>query len=200
MSGLELNSDIVLGVFVFGTAIGAIFNSMYRSFRIEKIKADLRKQVEDEISAISARRTRLGTAPVLWESDAGSGDVQAAADAPTSNLHTVIPIPTKTKTYDIRFSSMTTVVNSDRQWVSVSDAFSKFLGYEQGEMIGKSVDDFTVPNSVDIEFVFNALFRLGEMDGLWALRHRSGESLVVHYRARLSGGLSYAEIRPVQSA
>jgi PAS domain-containing protein len=200
MLGLELNSDIVLGVFVFGTAIGAIFNSMYRSFRIEKIKADLRKQVEDEFATIAARRTRLGTAPVLWESDTGSGDVQTAPVTPTSNLHTIIPIPTKTKNFDIRFSSMTTVVNSDRQWVSVTDAFASFLGYEQAEMIGKLVDDFTVPNSVDIEFVFDALFHLGEMDGLWAFRHCSGESLVVHYRARLSAGLSYADVRPVQSA
>ena len=95
---------------------------------------------------------------------------------------------------------MTTVVNSDRLWVQVSTSFARYLGRDPEEMIGKKVDDFTVPNSTDIDLVFKALYQLGEMDGLWAFQHKNGQHLFVHYHAKLSSGLSYAEIRPLRIA
>jgi len=93
--------------------------------------------------------------------------------------------------------TLTTVVDKERRFISVSEGFAKTLGYRIMDLIGRRIDDFTAPGSIDIEFVFGAFRKLGEMDGIWIFQHREGRKVVVHYRARLREDHSFAEIEPL---
>ncbi len=86
------------------------------------------------------------------------------------------------------------VVDQERRYRSVPSEFAALLGYAVEELTGKRVDDITVPNSVDIELVFQACLKLGEMDGLWLFEHREGKKLLFHYRARRERELLCAEL------
>src|SRR6185369_3525992 len=97
----------------------------------------------------------------------------------------------------IEAGTLTTVVDKERRFISVSEGFAKTLGYRIMDLIGRRIDDFTAPGSIDIEFVFGAFRKLGEMDGIWIFQHREGRKVVVHYRARLREDHSFAEIEPL---
>ena len=97
----------------------------------------------------------------------------------------------------LEVGALTTIMDRERRLVSVSEAFARTLGYRTMELIGRPIDDFTVPNTIDIEFVFNAFFKLGEMDGIWIFQHRDGRKVVAHYRARLNNDHSYTDIKPL---
>ncbi len=94
-------------------------------------------------------------------------------------------------------SALTTIIDKERRLVSVSEAFARTLGYRTMDIVGRPIDDFTAPNTIDIEFVFNAFFKLGEMDGIWIFQHRDGRKVVAHYHARLNNNHSYADIEPL---
>jgi PAS domain S-box-containing protein len=79
----------------------------------------------------------------------------------------------------------TTVVNPRRQFVEVSPSFCKLLGYTQGELIGRSYDEFTVPGTSNIPSVLELFLQNGHMEGIWVLAHRSGTKLFVRYEASL---------------
>jgi len=89
------------------------------------------------------------------------------------------------------------IVDRDRRWVSVSENFASILGYRVMDLVGRRVDDFTTPGSMDLDFVFDIFFRIGEMDRLWMFKHNSGKSVVVRYRARLTDEFSFAQVKPL---
>jgi PAS domain S-box-containing protein len=78
-----------------------------------------------------------------------------------------------------------TVVDSDRNYVRVSDSFCKLLGYSAEELIGQKYDYVTASNTNDILTVFNLFNQLGYMHGLWMLVHRTGTQILVRYEAWL---------------
>src|SRR5580704_14142608 len=41
----------------------------------------------------------------------------------------------------------TTVVDSDRRYVEVSDSFCKLVGYKREDLIGRPFDDWSAPNT-----------------------------------------------------
>jgi PAS domain-containing protein len=77
----------------------------------------------------------------------------------------------------------TTVVDADRRYVQVSDAFCQLVGYTREELIGRRYDDLTAPNTNDIPIVFNLFSRLGYMQGLWMLVSQQGTRILVRYEA-----------------
>src|SRR5271156_1400461 len=79
--------------------------------------------------------------------------------------------------------SYTTVVDADRRYVQVSDAFCQLVGYSREELIGRRCDDLTAPNTSDIPAVFNLFSRLGYMQGLWMLVSQQGTRILVRYEA-----------------
>lgn len=77
----------------------------------------------------------------------------------------------------------TTVVDSDRRYVQVSDAFCQLVGYNREELIGRRYDDLTAPDTNDIPVVFDLFSRLGYMQGLWMLVSQQGTRILVRYEA-----------------
>ena len=92
------------------------------------------------------------------------------------------------------------VVDHNRRYQCVPAGFAHLLGYDSEELKGKRVDDVTAKDSVDIELVFDAIVKLGEMDGLWLFEHREGRKLLFHYRAGRDREVLYADLRPLPLA
>jgi PAS domain S-box-containing protein len=79
----------------------------------------------------------------------------------------------------------TALVDSERNYVRVSDSFCKLLGYAAEELIGKKYDYFTDSRSNDIPTIYNLFKELGYMHGLWVFVHRTGTKILVRYEAWL---------------
>jgi PAS domain S-box-containing protein len=77
----------------------------------------------------------------------------------------------------------TTVVDMDRRYIDVSDSFCELVGYRREELIGKSYDEISAPNTNDIPIVFRLFVKNGYMHGLWMLVHRRGTRILVRYEA-----------------
>ena len=79
----------------------------------------------------------------------------------------------------------TTVIDNDRKYVEVSDGFCELLGYNSEELIGKRYDEVTAPKTCDIPAIFSLFKRLGYMQGLWMLVHRTGQRILIRYESWL---------------
>jgi PAS domain S-box-containing protein len=82
-------------------------------------------------------------------------------------------------------SEYTTVVDSDRKYVDMSDSFCKLLGYKKEELIGKKYDTVTAPRTNHIPTVFKLFMETGYLHGIWILVNRSGTLILVRYEAWL---------------
>ena len=85
----------------------------------------------------------------------------------------------------IPISSCSTVVDQHRKFIYVSDEFCKLVGYKAKELIGSTYDRLTVPNTADIPTTYHLFVKLGYMQGLWLLLHRTGHSILIRYEAWL---------------
>jgi PAS domain-containing protein len=82
-------------------------------------------------------------------------------------------------------SDHVTVADNDRKFVEVSDGFCQLVGYEREQLIGLRYDEWTAPNTNDIEKVHRLFSRLGYMHGLWMLVTRGRMRILVRYEAWL---------------
>ncbi len=89
------------------------------------------------------------------------------------------------------------IIDRERRWVSLSEDFAALLGYRVMDLVGRKIDDLTVPESTDLDFAFKVFFQIGTMDRVLIFLHREGKKVVVRYRARLADDFSYAEVKPL---
>jgi PAS domain S-box-containing protein len=82
-----------------------------------------------------------------------------------------------------------TVIDMDRRYVYVSDAFCELLGYTREELIGMRYDDLSAPGTNDLRTIFNLFCQLEYMHGLWMLVARSGARVLVRYESWLRDDL-----------
>src|SRR5579884_4093987 len=87
---------------------------------------------------------------------------------------------------DVR-PQFTVTVSLDRKYTQVSDEFCRLLGRRREELIGHRYDEFTAPNTVDIESVHGVFLSTGYNHGLWLLVHRSGTRILVRFDGQLRG-------------
>jgi hypothetical protein len=79
----------------------------------------------------------------------------------------------------------TTVVDNNRTYVEVSQSFCDLVGYKRDELIGTRYDRLTALNTTDIPATYNLFTKLGYMQGLWVLLHRTGYRILIRYEAWL---------------
>jgi PAS domain S-box-containing protein len=77
----------------------------------------------------------------------------------------------------------TTVVDTERRYIEVSDSFCQLLGYRRDDLIGKTYDEVSAPGTNDIPTVYRLFIKNGYMHGLWMLIHRRGTPILVRYEA-----------------
>src|SRR5579884_2081297 len=81
----------------------------------------------------------------------------------------------------------TVMVSLDRKYLHVSDEFCRLLGRTREELIGHRYDEFTAPNTVDIESIHDVFLNAGYIHGLWLLVHRTGTRILVRFDGQLQG-------------
>jgi PAS domain-containing protein len=79
----------------------------------------------------------------------------------------------------------TTLIDGERRYVQVSNAFSELLGYKSEELIGRRFDEITAPRTSDIPTIFGLFKKLGYMQGLWLFAHRTGKRILIRYESWL---------------
>ena len=79
----------------------------------------------------------------------------------------------------------------------MSEDFAALLGYRVMDLIGRKIDEFTEPDSTDLDFAFQVLSQFGKMDRVLIFVHRNGMKVVVRYKARLADEFSYGEVKPL---
>jgi PAS domain S-box-containing protein len=77
----------------------------------------------------------------------------------------------------------TTVVDTSRRYVEVSDTFCELVGYRREDLIGKTYDEVSAPSTNDIPTVYRLFIKNGYMHGLWMLVHRRGTPIIVKYES-----------------
>jgi PAS domain S-box-containing protein len=106
--------------------------------------------------------------------------------------NTLASLPAELRKHLLIGATYTTLVDTDRNYVRVSDSFCKLLGYAEEELIGQKYDYVTASGTNDIPTVYGLFQKLGYMHGLWVLVHRTGTNILVRYEAWLRSD-SYIE-------
>ncbi len=82
-------------------------------------------------------------------------------------------------------TAYTTVVDKDRMYVDVSESFCDLVGYKREELIGTRYDHLTALNTSDIPATYKVFNKVGYLNGLWVLVHRTGYRILIRYEARV---------------
>ena len=83
-------------------------------------------------------------------------------------------------------------VDSSRRYVAVNDAACELLGYTRQEFLTKTIDDISYPSSAHVDPMFGKFTRDGSMSGIFALRRKSGEGILVRFESAMIDGRSIA--------
>ena len=77
------------------------------------------------------------------------------------------------------------VLNLAGGCVEASDALCRLLGYGNSEILEKTLQHLTAPNTTNIPKHIGAVFQCDYMQGLWLLVHRQGTRILVRYESQL---------------
>jgi len=83
-------------------------------------------------------------------------------------------------------------VDSGRRYIAVNEAACELLGYSREELLGMSIDDISFPSRAHVQPMFAKFVREGEMSGIFALRRKTGEGIMVRFESQMSAGRSIA--------
>lgn len=83
-------------------------------------------------------------------------------------------------------------VDSSRRYIAVNDAACELLGYSRQELLGMSIDDISYPSGAHVRPMFSKFVEDGAMSGIFALRRKSGDGIMVRFVSHLVDGRSLA--------
>jgi PAS domain-containing protein len=74
-------------------------------------------------------------------------------------------------------------IDRDRRYIEVNEDFCSLLHYSRSELIGRRVDDVTLPSSVEPDQLERVVRRMGDLRGLYGFQTGSGNPLFVSFHA-----------------
>jgi PAS domain S-box-containing protein len=83
-------------------------------------------------------------------------------------------------------------VDSSRRYVDANDAACELLGYSRQELLTKTIDDISYPSGAHVDPLFQRFQQDGSMAGIFALRRKSGEGIMVRFESRIVNGRALA--------
>lgn len=83
-------------------------------------------------------------------------------------------------------------VDSSRRYVDANDAACKLLGYSREELLTKTIEDISYPSGAHVHPLFQRFQQDGSMAGIFALRRKSGEGIMIRFQSRIVNGRSLA--------
>lgn len=91
--------------------------------------------------------------------------------------------------------------DGNRRLVEVTEEVCGLLGYKRDELIGKTVEEITVPDTAPVAELYSQFVKEGFQEGSYVLRHRSGRAIPMRYRAEVfADGCMAAEWYPFMEA
>jgi PAS domain S-box-containing protein len=93
------------------------------------------------------------------------------------------------------------LVDHDRRYIEATRKACELIGYEPAELIGKRIDDVSLPDSDIVQQRFKEYVQSGRQEGVFVLKHKDGHQVPIQYRALvLPDGCMAAEWEPLDSA
>jgi len=90
-------------------------------------------------------------------------------------------------------------VDENRRYVHVTDAATELLGYDRGELIGKTIDQIAAPE-MDVAGKFESYVEDGFQKGTFRLRRRDGMFVDIAYAAEvLPDGCMVSHLMPAKN-
>jgi PAS domain S-box-containing protein len=76
-------------------------------------------------------------------------------------------------------------VDADRRYIWVSDGFCQLLGYIREELLGKTIEQVTYPQTSEVPVQFEEFRKAGRQQGKFILQHRDGSAVPVRFKAQV---------------
>lgn len=83
-------------------------------------------------------------------------------------------------------------VDEERRYISVTESACELLGYSRQELLGKTIDEISAPSGAHVPPMFYRFREDQGMDGIFALRRKSGEIVWIRFESSVSGGRNIA--------
>ena len=84
-------------------------------------------------------------------------------------------------------------VDSSRRYIAVNDAACQLLGYTREELLSKTIDEISYPSGAHVRPMFTKFLEDGSMNGIFALRRKTGEAIMVRFESQVVDGRSLAK-------
>src|ERR1700758_3781226 len=78
--------------------------------------------------------------------------------------------------------------DGSRRYLAVNDAACELLGYSREELLTKTIDDISYPSGAHVDALFQRFQKDGSMNGIFALRRKSGEGIMVRFQSKVVKG------------
>jgi PAS domain S-box-containing protein len=83
-------------------------------------------------------------------------------------------------------------VDESRRYVAVDDAACRLLGYSREELLALRIDDVSAPSDAHVSPMFDKYVDDGGMQGIFALRRKNGELILIRFQAHIEDGRQVA--------
>ncbi len=83
-------------------------------------------------------------------------------------------------------------MDAQRRYIDVNDAACKLLGYTRQEFLTLTIDDISFPSAAHVAPMHQQFLRNGAMSGIFALRRKSGEAILIKFESGQIEGRSIA--------
>lgn len=158
---------------------------LYHAALLELNPQRLAERIEEADKAIAARQQALAS-----RSD-GALELRAIADA-ERNL-TVLRKQLSTPALDAASHThpelsgeYVAVVNTDRQYLAVTDGVCRLLGHDRAKLLGMRIEEITAPElHEDVPETFEQFTKQGTQAGYFTLIARNGQRIPIRYEARV---------------
>ncbi len=84
-------------------------------------------------------------------------------------------------------------VDSHRRYIRANDSACELLGYSRSELLSKTIDDISYPSRAHVDPLYNKFANEGSMNGIFALRRKSGEPIMIRFESEVINGRSIAK-------
>ena len=92
-------------------------------------------------------------------------------------------------------------VDSRRRYIWVNDAACELLGYSRSELLSKTIDDISYPSGAHVGSMFAKFENEGAMSGIFALRRKSGQGIMIRFESEVVDGhprAKWTHFQPVE--
>jgi PAS domain S-box-containing protein len=83
-------------------------------------------------------------------------------------------------------------VDSNRRYIFVNDSACELLGYSREELLRLKIEDISFPSGAHVPAMFAQYVKDGRMQGIFALRRKSGEVIRIKFTSERRDGRSHA--------